>query len=175
MAIITINGNDYFSYSSVADADVYLTAWYNTEAWFALDDETKGKHLVTATNWLDSLNWKEECSPQSVRETKPGVVAATQLLANSIANGETDWIGGTVQEPGTKRLKAGSAEIEFYASINTFSTPNLNPVSRLPLFIRNLIIGCIDGSSGANGFGGAISFGTCYPSTAKEPWGFYRD
>lgn len=171
MAVITINGNDYFSYSSVADADIYLATFYNSAAWFLLDDETKGKHLVAATNWLNSLPWKDECSPQSVRETNLGVITATQLVANSIANGETSFLGGSVPEPGIKELGAGSAKIVYQSTYSSFYAPTR--LSGIPLFIRSLIAGCL-GSLGASGFGGAISYDTDNPSKAKEPWNFTR-
>lgn len=172
MAIINLNGTPYFSYATVAQADQALFPQPDTAAWFALSSDDKGKHLVAASSWLDSLNWKAECSPQSVRETKLGVVNATIFLANAIANGNTAFLGGTVQEAGTKRLKAGSAEIEYFANISSFTANPNSPLTNVPPYIRSLIIGCLSGSG--SGIGGAISYGTHYPSSANDPWDYSK-
>lgn len=173
MAVISLNGVDYFSYSTVAEADQVLFPQPNTEAWFLLTEDGKGRNLVAASSWLDSLPWKDECSPQSVREGKPSIVNASIFLANSIANGDTAFLGGVVQEAATKRLKAGSAEIEYFANISAFTSNSNSPLTNLPPYIRSLIIGCI-GGTGNSGFGGSIAFGVHYPSTANEPWDFSK-
>jgi hypothetical protein len=170
MVDIIIGGNTYFSYASVEEADIYLAVWPNTENWFLLDEDGKGKNLVAATNWLNQLKWKDECLPL---DTNEGVINATIMIANSIANGDTAFLGGTVQEAGTKRLKAGSAEIEFFANISSFYQSPNNPLTLLPPLIRGLIFDCLEGSN-TSGIGGSIAFGTHYPSTAKEPWDFYQ-
>lgn len=172
MVDIIIGGNTYFSYASVEEADIYLAVWPNTENWFLLDEDGKGKNLVAATNWLNQLKWKDECLPL---DTNEGVINATIMIANSIANGDIGFLGGAVAEQEVERLKAGSAEIQFRSTSFLFPVSPNNPLNSVPPFIRGLIINCLDGfGAGTSGIGGSIAFGTCYPSTAKEPWDFYQ-
>lgn len=173
MATITISGNDYFSYATVEQANTFLLVQPDSQNWFLLDNDGKGKNLVAATNFLNGLPWRDECSPQSVREGKQSIIDATIYLANSIANGNFGFLGGSVQEAATKRLKAGSAEIEYFANISSFGVNPNNLLSGLPPYVRGLIIGCIAGVN-TSGIGGSLSYGTCYPSTAKEPWDFSK-
>jgi len=169
MVDITINGNTYFSYISVADADTFLFVYPDTTTWFTLSIDDKGKNLVAASSFLDSLPWADACGTQAIRETKQGVINATALIANLIANGVTAFFGTTTQEAGTKRFKAGSTEIEFFADINKmfYYNPN-NLAAGLPPYIFALIKGCLSGSGG--GLTGSIAFGTDYESTASWPW-----
>lgn len=173
MAILTINGNEYFSYATVEEADTFLFVQPSTEIWFALSEDAKAKNLVAASTWLDSLSWKTECSPRSLRESSISFKYAAISLANSIANGNIAFMGATVQEAATKRLRAGAAEIEFFASISSFTANPNNPLTNLSPYVRSLISNCLLAGVGS-GIGGSISFGTDYISTANDPWDYSK-
>ena len=58
LTTITINGVDYSSYATVAEADAYLAIdLARSNAWAALDEAAKGQHLATATRQLDGMQW----------------------------------------------------------------------------------------------------------------------
>lgn len=170
MASIVISSNTYFSYASVADADAFLLVQPNTTAWFGLSDDDKGKSLVTSSTWLDSLIWKEECSPQSVREGKASIVNAAILLANQLANGDSSFLGLEKQEQPVKRIKAGSVEQEYHPSFWMYYDYNKNDrFYNVPSYVMALIKNCLSGN-GTN-VAGSLSYGTDTTSTAGWPWG----
>lgn len=112
MATITISGNDYSSFASVAEADAYLAADIaRYTAWAALDPDDKGRALVTASRYLAALDWVDG-TPSF--DTPPSVlVEATSLFAADIAAkpslGSDASTGSNV-----KRVKGGEAEVEFF-------------------------------------------------------------
>jgi len=131
---IIISAVNYTSYASVAEADDYLAVDpVRKVTWEALSNDDKGLNLVAATRRLDLLIWQGEKTGGSSQENKwprtgvsfpdgsavsttevpQEVENATILLAGSIA------ISAKVAEQGdsgtnTKRVKAGSAEVEFF-------------------------------------------------------------
>lgn len=112
MATITISGNDYSSYASVAEADAYLAADVaRYAAWAALDTDDKGRALVTASRYLYALDWVD--GPPSYDTPPSAVVEATALFAADIAAkpslGNDASTGSNV-----KRVKGGEAEVEFF-------------------------------------------------------------
>lgn len=169
MTSIVISGNTYFAYASVADADSYLLVYPDTTAWFALDTDGKGKNLVVAANFIDTLPFKDEYDTQAEREVVTDIINASILLANLVANGNTAFLGVVEQEQQTKRLKAGSVEQELYADINKLFYYNKNSLtSGLPPYIFNLLKPYL--SSTTTAIAGSLSYGTDYTSTASDPW-----
>jgi len=131
---ITIGAVDYVANASVAEADAYLAVdATRAETWVALTADQKGAKLVQGTRRMNLLAWKGEktggdtqvdawprtgvtyASGNSVSTTEvpQGVEDATILLAGSIA---LDAEVGDSGSSGTnvKRVKAGSAEVEFF-------------------------------------------------------------
>lgn len=153
MADIIIDGNTYFSYASVAEANEYLTASINYAIWNALDDDTKGRYLISATRFLDTLSWQDTCLPLT---SEANIKTATILIAEQIALGNTVFLGYGTNEEDVKRYKAGSVEIEYQNS-PWFLSRKGSPYADMPTSIYNLIRGCLEG---AQGIGGAVSFGT---------------
>lgn len=135
ISTITINTIDYIAYASVAEADAYLAVDpVRMATWAALSANDKGVNLVSGTRRLDFLEWmgtktggdgqendwprtgltyEESGNPVSTTEVPKEVENATILLAGSIA------ITASVSQSessgsNTKRVKAGSAEVEFF-------------------------------------------------------------
>jgi hypothetical protein len=135
LTTITINPVDYVSYASVAEADAYLAVDpVRSATWAALSATVKGQYLVAATRRLDLLNWggskagddatQPNAWPRSGLQYPDGTAVAedevpqavedaTCLLAGTIARTPTSADAGT-SGSNKKRLKAGSAEIEFF-------------------------------------------------------------
>lgn len=113
MATITISGNDYFSYATVEDADIYLIPSFNYATWSVLSADQKGSYLVAASRFLDSLCWTDGYKTQAEREATSAIVNAAIEIAAMFSTGETAWIGVNVPSEDIKRLKAGTAEIEY--------------------------------------------------------------
>lgn len=156
MATITISGEDFYSYSSVADADIYLIPNQNFTIWDAKTPDQKGSYLIQSTRFLDTLDWIDDYNTQVLREAVPEIVAACQEIAALFATGETSWTGNEAPSDSTKKLKAGSAEIEFASAKPWFANG-----SRIqwPSSIYRLLQDCLSSKSSALGVG-AASFGT---------------
>lgn len=187
MTTVTIgtgpSAKTYDTYADVAVATDYLTASlasYAT-AFLAATDDNKARSLVMATRWIDAQNWLGEKSdpdqplqwPRSgIAGVDPLVVpqqivdASITLAAMLIENPalQTELSSGGAAE--TKRLKAGSAEIEYFRSASAFKWKN----NIFPPDIWNLLRGWLVGSAG--GYGGAESFDTCRPSAFEHDFGF---
>lgn len=172
MATITFNGNEYFSYASIEEADTYIGPTEYGAVWNILTSDQKAGYLIQATRFLDSLPWKEECgSTQELRLLNPNIVQACMEIAARLANGETDIINGGTAEGGVQTLKAGSAQISYFQRRSwKFGIGAVGAlITGLPSAVASLIIDCIDAPN-PTGVGRAKSFGTCYPSTLNKSW-----
>ena len=134
LTTISINSVDYMAYASVAEADATLAVDPTRRAtWAALTDEDKGTYLVSATNRLDLLSWQGSKAggaaqvnafPRTGLTYEDGTSVpddaiprnlerATSLLAGSIASTPGHADEGT-SSTAISRVKAGSAEVEFF-------------------------------------------------------------
>lgn len=135
ISTITIGAVNYTAYASVSEADEYLAVDpVRGATWTALTADEKGARLVAATRRLDLLDWagsktgdegtQENAWPRtgltypdgtavSTSEVPIEVENATILLAGTIAIDAKNANAGT-SGTNTKRLKAGSAEIEYF-------------------------------------------------------------
>lgn len=169
MPKLEINGVEAFSYATVEYADDYLIFDPAYSEWAALTVEEKSRFLVSATRFLDTLNWAEPWNTQEKREVESKIVQACVILASMISRGEADFISTGTTASGTKRLKAGSAEIEFFGSASnssaSFGGSNQLP-SQLWLLLKDFLIGA--NSNLAVGF---LSFGTCGQSANRQKFG----
>jgi len=132
---ITIETVDYTAYASVVQADALLnTDPVRETTWEALSTDEKGKRLVAATRRLNMLNWQgsktggddaqtnafprtgltyPDGSAVSTSEVPQEIEDACILLAGTIAISAAKAQAGTSGNE-KKRLKAGSAEIEYF-------------------------------------------------------------
>lgn len=130
MPTITLSGNDYDSYVSVADADVYLAADLQYAAiWSTLTTDQKGQALITATRALDELSWLGEKTSSSQALEWPrsstgittvdddavpsDIVSATSLYGVILSSDST--LLEQEASSNIKRIKAGSVELERFS------------------------------------------------------------
>lgn len=167
MPMLEINGTEAFSYSTIEYADDYLVFDPNYAVWQALSNEDKARYLVSSTRYLDSLVWEEPWSTQEAREAEPKIVQACVIIAFMIVQGNADFISTGTTASGTKRLKAGSAEIEYF---NPNAGGSLR--HRLPSQIWLLIGQFINGANSNVGIG-FRSYGTDGQSFNEERFDFF--
>ncbi len=132
---LTINSIAYTSYASLAQADARLAVDpVRGTAWTALTDPQKEANLVAATNRLDLLPWVgsktgaedtqanawprtgvtyKDGTSVSTSEVPQQVEDATILVAGDITLNASAADAGS-SGSNTKRVKAGSAEVEFF-------------------------------------------------------------
>ena len=141
LSTIQVASVDYIAYASVAEADIALAVDpVRMAAWAALTDENKGINLIAATRRLDLLRWQgsktggaaqENAWPRSnllyaddtpiPEDTIPrDLERATILLAGSIAATPAQANAGT-SSSAISRVKAGSAEVEFFRQQTTIT------------------------------------------------------
>ena len=160
---ISISGESYHSYATVAQADSYLVPDLNYFTWSALTDDQKGAHLIQATRFIDSLTYTEEADTEDERDDIEAFKFATILIASLVATGSTAILGATVPETQTKRLKAGSVETESFRAMS-FYFPSA--YSNWPQNIYALLRPYLNSLS-TTSFGTA-SFGTCGSSPIED-------
>ena len=172
---ITVGGNEYISYASVAEADIALAVDPTRMiAWAALTEVFKGIRLIAATNRLDLLRWQGEKAggvsqlnqwPRSglvYRDGEslpddvipPEIERATILLAGSIASTPAHSNVGT-SSTATKRVKAGSAEVEFFHRQESVAG---KPIQDETVF--ELVRQWLEGSNVLTGSTGPLATGT---------------
>lgn len=186
MPQVTIGDDLYEVYVSVEDVDTYANGSLNASAWDALVPDDKARAVVSVTRWIDSQCWKGDKLdpaqplewPRTVGDITAIVLAATQLSILLAANPDlmNQMTGATVAaDGGTKRLKAGSVEIEYFRKLNFFIYGgSLDP---FPRNIMSLIGAWLcDRGGSAWGSSGSAAFGTCEPSRTgnHDRYGFWR-
>lgn len=184
---VTINGNEYDVYVSVAEVDTYAAGSLTADAWSAMVADDKARVLVTVTRWIDSQCWQGEkvdpaqplAWPRTVGDIATIESASVQLAILVAANPDVaDKSMGLIIESGDgtiKTLKAGSVSIEYFRALN-FSVYGSGSVSPFPAGIMGLIGAWLCANSGGSAWGasGSVAFGTCEPSVTgvRNRFGF---
>lgn len=172
---VTIGSEPYTSLLSLEDADNYLAASTLFSVWDALEDNAKGRFLVSATRLFDRLLWKgskadDDNSHSWPRSGISGVADdaipakikdAVAEMAVGFANGSTAETS-TAQQDNIKRLRADTVEIENFRSTEA-------AIFRFPLPVQELISEYLDTPVIA-----PKSTGTGVKSSFTDDYGFNR-
>lgn len=176
METITINSVDYPSYATVEQADEYLGGSINAETWQDETDEVrKGRALITASRWIDSVAWagtkvndaqllewpRTDVTDISELVVPPIIVLATIELANLLI--EEPELRSVLADPAIKRMKAGSVELEY------FRGATVQTLTAFPKLIMDLIRHLLAGDA-STGLGGSRAYGTNYCSHFHGPF-----
>lgn len=117
MAVITIGANNYDSFIAVADADIYLAGDIaRATAWALLNDDAKGRALISATRMLLTLPWCDE-TPDPAEEQAEPIPSVTAMLAADLA-AKPKLFADASGNSNIKRAKAGPAEVEFFSPVD---------------------------------------------------------
>lgn len=171
VSTLTVDSNTYVDR---AEADAYLADSIRAGAWAFLPATTKDQALLTATRIFERVKWKgtktdeaqdlmwprtgvtdkygiardEDVVPQEVKD------AECELAFELSQNAALESSGGTGSN--TKRLKAGSAEVEYFRAtggVNGSGSPRFSPI------VMELIGQFMAGAEGS-GISGSFSSGT---------------
>lgn len=169
MPTITLGGNDYASFTTRADATIFLAGdIVRASAWAILNDDTKDRSLISATRMLLSLPWCEE-TPDPEDPALPQVIEdVTAMLAADLGSKPKlfrDATGNSL----VKSVKAGSASVEFFSPV-----AGGPPIPKdLWLLLLNAGLVCLP-SSGSAAMDGAFVSGImgsdCRPLGGRYPW-----
>lgn len=162
------------TYISVADATTYLSMSINGAAWTAASTQLKEQALVTATRMLDRQRWvgTKTDSAQALDWPRTGVyneegdLLDPDVVPQFILDATCELALALILKPSLmneydantniKRLKAGSAEIEFFKG-------EWN--GRFPAVIQELVGFYLTGYSKVFG---SIASGTCATSELSD-------
>jgi hypothetical protein len=148
------------SYVDVATADTYFEHAIHAAAWVAATDELKANALVSATRSLDRQDWEGEKYqesqtldfPRSGLTDSEGNAVDETLVPQEIKDATCEYGLALIEDPtlagqsntgsNIKRLKAGSAEIEYIRGTNG---------QRFPTIVFELIGPWLSGTSTYSG------------------------
>lgn len=129
--IVTIGATDYDAFQTVASADEYLAAdIVRAVPWALLNDDAKGRALVSATRMLLLMPWCDTTPDPTVDQDSP-IPEVTAMLAADLA-AKPKLFADASGNSNIKSAKAGSAEIEFFSPVD--SGPPL------PLALWNMLL-----------------------------------
>lgn len=168
MSTVTIGGNTYDVYRDLDETNAYLAGSTGWPTWDALAEDDQLRAIVAATRLLDRQRWQGEKTDSAqplawprtgISGVDPATIPAQVLDAHSelvlaLVTGSTAETDASTSFSGTRRLKAGSAEIEYF-----FNASQQTGGTRFPLAVQELIGQWLEGAGSAAG--GAISYGTC--------------
>lgn len=183
MPTVTIGDDSFEAYVSVAEADSYIAGSITDAAvtWRAeTDADDKARAVVEATRLLDRMTWlgtKTGGSDQTLAWPRANIddvddyvipqkiADATCELAMMLLDGSTEMLSEPSTAPKTRRMKAGSVEIEYFRDANGRAT-------RLPLTVHELVKDWLGGSTPS--LAGAIATGVDGESAFSQTFGFSR-
>jgi hypothetical protein len=161
MGSVTISGNDYDIYGSLAAANTYMAARLGADAWSAATDTTKKQALVTASRLIQSYLIGRNYNVEPETSTSLSLAEADYELAFALIvdPGIQDQIQGAQQVK--KRVKAGTAEVEYFASAGSATKRGA-----MPSIVQSLLDKWIKTQGGgSSGIGIPYASGTCERST----------
>lgn len=165
MAEVDIGVDTYSAFADLDTADLYIAADATlAEPWSVLDDDGKGRNIVTATRILIRQPWKEA---PSIDDPPAAVRDATCEFAGAIAAGY-DLSTSPAASLQVRRQKAGSVEVEYFRNIDG---PGYRPPP-LPLAVWELIKPLLKSADSEGGLALSIASGTDGCSLADAGLGY---
>ncbi len=154
MGTVTISGNSYNIYGTLADATEYLVARLDGATWTSATDDTKSRALVQGTRliqtWLAGQG--QDVDPASAVDE--AIEHANYELAFALVV-DSSIAGNASASNNIRRTKAGSAEIEYF-------TPTRG--GRFPTQVQAILNQWLSEQGGSSSSGAFVS-GACERST----------
>lgn len=178
--IVVVNTQEYDTYASVEQAELYLNANFLATAWFDLTDDQKGQLLVTATRLFDRQCWlgekTEEAQPLQWPRSSTGIDGVEDdEVPEDIVNGSIEMAFAILDGseavnssvPGAQKqrsIAAGSVNISWFRGAEGTAR-----FDRFPLPVQELVGRYMCGSQGIVGL---ITSGTCGESVTQDDLGY---
>lgn len=172
-------------YAGVDTADEYLDGAFHADNWRALDDDSKGRALITSTRTLDRQIWLgEKSNPAQALDwprTNTGVAGVVDdqipqdIIDASIELALSLTQGSNVQnvqstDSNISSLRAGSAAITYFRGGGNGGQP-----TRFPQIVWELVRPYVTGAGkGAKVAAPATAFGTDKETVTNKDFGFTR-
>lgn len=155
MGTVTISAVDYNIYGTSSDADDYLNARLDAAVnWAAEDADTKARALVSGTRSIRQFLEVRGAELDPAGSVDTEIEQANYELAYELTQ-DSDILNQSSMTTTEKRLKAGSAEVEYFRGTRG---------GRFPVTVMNILNNWLD----ANGYGldvAMAAYGTSEEST----------
>lgn len=140
---VTISGTSYDIYGTKVLATAYMAARIGAEAWTTATAANRDKALVSATRWLDRQNWQGQKTvaaqplefPRTGLTDKDGNAVASDVPPVLVEEASYEMALAILADASvqanittgsnTKRVKAGSAEVEFFRATDGTKLPSI--------------------------------------------------
>ncbi len=129
MATISIQGNDYDSYVTLTDANIYMIARIGSPEWNAADQTTKLQSLVTGTRWIERIIGRLVAPtdvPDPSVDPAPDLIqdAATEAAYALVVDSDLQNKAAATSD-NNKVLQAGSAKLERFKPQSGTALPTI--------------------------------------------------
>jgi hypothetical protein len=158
MGSVTIGATDYDIYGTEAGADAYMAAKIGATAWAAAVTLTKQQALVTATRMIERYLASKGQTVDPSGAVDEEIENANYELANALVI-DSALQDNATQSNNTRRLKAGSAEVEYFRPVDA---------GRMPFQVNELLNGWLAVNGGGTYSGVGAAYGTCNESTLGD-------
>lgn len=163
MAQVTINSANYEVYDTLANANLYLDASLFAVAWQNGDDDFKSRCMVSATRYLDTVDWKgtkaDDAQPIAWPRINTGVAPDDGTTPPAILNGFFELCALIAEDPSVtqaansgsnvQRAKGGEAEVWFFKS-------TIETATRLPASVHNWVKAYFGGDGGSLSYSSGV-------------------
>lgn len=158
MGSVTIGSDSFDIYGTTAGADSYMAAKIGATAWAAASSTTKAQALVTGTRMIQRYLASKGQTVDPSGAVDEEIENANYELANAlVVNSEIQ--DSATQSNNTKRLKAGSAEVEYFRPIDA---------GRMPFQVNELLNAWLAANGGGSFSATGAAYGTCNVSTLGD-------
>lgn len=166
MVDVTIGSNDYQGFTSVEKADEHLAADISrADAWAELDEDRKGRGIISATRVMLGLPWIEEAPDPAEDQASPIPEVCAELAADLIA--KPKLMADASGNSNIKSVKAGSATVDFFSPVA--GGPPI-PRALWDRLVAAGLVGLESSSGTAVGAPETFGGGECRPLSGRYPW-----
>lgn len=158
MGSVTIGSDSFDIYGTTAGADSYMAAKIGATAWAAASSTTKAQALVTGTRMIQRYLASKGQAVDPSGAVDEEIENANYELANALVVDSTIQDNAT-QSQNTRRLKAGSAEVEYFRPVEA---------GRFSIQVMELLNAWLSANGGGSFSGIGAAYGTCNESTLGD-------
>lgn len=153
MGSVTIGSNTYNIYGTSAGADAYLAARIGASSWASATADTRAQALVTGTRMIETYLSSQGFTVDPAGAVDEAIENANYELAFALLTDPTIQDKAVMDGGNKKRVKAGSAEVEYFR-------PGV--ATRFPSTVQALLNGWISAQ------GGGVSTSPVYSGTDNK-------
>ncbi|MEJ7831332.1 MAG: hypothetical protein WKF79_00320 [Nocardioides sp.] len=167
---VDAGGNTYQSFADLDFASEYLGGdVLRAVPWALLNDEAKARALISATRMLLTLPWCET-PPDPAEAVLPAVIREVTAMLAADLGSKPKLFADASGSSNVKSVKAGSAQVEFFAPVDGGAPIPFSLWNRLLLAGLVCLKSSVDSSVLDGPFVSGICGGGYRPLAGRLPW-----